>query len=215
MGVKALACCAALVFSACLAFGAAANWQGGEDAYTRGEYQQARDLWLPLAEAGDARAQAALGSLYIYGEGVAVDYATALKWTLLAAEQEEVTGLFNMGTLYAEGLGVPQDYAIAAEWFHRAALLDDPHSRYNLGLMYSRGLGVARDDVEAVFMLSTAAIIAGDPEKKLDALAESAERVSYSMILTMPREQVEEAVARSKAWEQDYVGRYLRDRFSQ
>ena len=213
--MKPLAFCAALALSVLVTFGAAADWQSGEDAYARGAFQEAREAWLPLAEGGEARAQAALGSLYIYGEGVPVDYATAQKWTLMAAEQEDVTGLFNMGTLYAGGLGVPQDYAIAAEWFHRAALRDDPHSRYNLGLMYSRGLGVERDEVEAVFMLSTAAIIAGDPEKELGDLAKSSERVSYSIIMTMPRDQVETAVARSKAWEEEYVGRYLRERFSE
>lgn len=34
------------------------------DAYQRGDYATARELWLPLAEAGDPEAQAWIGSLY-------------------------------------------------------------------------------------------------------------------------------------------------------
>jgi len=214
MGMRILASCCALVLSLVVSFGAAADWQSGQDAYNAGKFDEAREAWLPLDEAGDAQAQAALGSLYIHGEGVPRDAATALMWTRRAAEQDDLTGQFNMGTFYAGGLGVPQDYATAAEWFRRAALRDDPHSRYNLGLMYSRGLGVVRDDVEAVFWLNTAAIIAGDPGKQLGELAESSERISYSIMMTMPREDVDAAVARSKAWETEYVGRYLRDWFS-
>ena len=92
---------------------AAADWDSGQAAYERGDIAAAIEAWRPLAEAGDARAQAAIGSLYIHGQGVSVDYAEALRWTRRAAEQGDVTGQFNMGTIYAGGLGVERDYAVS------------------------------------------------------------------------------------------------------
>ena len=41
----------------------------GISAYRQGDYQRARDIWRPLAEAGDAVAQFNLGKLYEYGGG--------------------------------------------------------------------------------------------------------------------------------------------------
>ena len=79
----------ATLFFVALALGtrvAAADWESGQAAYERGDIAGALQAWRPLAEAGDARAQAALGRLYIYGEGVAVDHEEALRWTLRAAE---------------------------------------------------------------------------------------------------------------------------------
>ena len=71
-----------------------------------GDFRAAREQWQALAEAGDATAKAALGSLYIHGEGVPVDNREALKWTRLAAEQGDLTGQFNMGSIHAGGFGV-------------------------------------------------------------------------------------------------------------
>jgi hypothetical protein len=208
--------------SACLALGLAlvliaapalADFASGQAAYERGDFREAREQWQALAEAGDAEAQAALGSLYIQGEGVSVDYGEALRWTRLAAEQGDVTGQFNMGTIYAGGLGVEQDYAEAARWFHAAAAQNDAISRYNLAILYSRGLGVAQDDVEAVYMLNSAAIIAGTPEIGQPELAAEAERFALTMMMTMSREEIAEAHARSKDFERYYVGDYLKNYF--
>ena len=57
------------------------------EAYDRGDYAESLRQWKPLAEKGDAEAQYGLGYLYYFGEGVAEDNKTAMKWFLLAAEQ--------------------------------------------------------------------------------------------------------------------------------
>ena len=191
---------------------AVADWQAGQTAYERGDIAAALEAWRPLAEAGDARAQAALGSLHIQGEGVAVDYEEALRWTRLAAEQGDVTGQFNMGTIYAGALGVERDYATAAEWFTRAAEQDDAASRYNLGILYARGLGVPRDDEEALFMLSTATIITGDPEAKLLEIGAAAENYAYVVMMAMKEPEVTRAIRRTKEWEKEFLRRYLMQR---
>ena len=93
---------------------AVADFAAGRAAYEQGDFRTAREQWQAPAEAGDATAQAALGSLYIHGEGVPIDYREALKWTQLAAEQDDVTGQFNMGSLHAGGLGVDFSDSAAA-----------------------------------------------------------------------------------------------------
>ena len=209
---RAVLFAAALLAAAALAPGTApafADWDAGRAAFERGDAAGALRAWKPLAEAGDARAQAALGSLYIRGEGIAADYGEALKWTRRAALQGDVTGQFNMGTLYAGGLGVARDYAAAARWFARAAAQDDAASRFNLGVLHARGLGVERDDAEALFLLSTATIIAGDPEAGLQDIAAAAEHYAYVVMMTMEEAQIQRATERARAWEKEFLRRYL------
>ena len=203
--------------AAALALGigpAAADWDKGQAAYERGDIAAALEAWQPLADAGDARAQAAIGSLYIHGQGVAVDYAKALRWTRRAAEQGDVTGQFNMGTIYAGGLGVERDYEVAAEWFRRAAEQDDAASRFNLGVLYARGLGVPKDDEQAIFLLSTATIIAGDPEANLQEIGAAAENYAYIVMMTMEEPELTRALKRTRAWEKEFLRRYLSRRIS-
>ena len=188
---------------------AAADWDAGQAAFERGDIAAALETWRPLAEAGDARAQAAIGSLYIHGSGVAVDYAEALRWTRRAAEQGDVTGQFNMGTIHAGGLGVERDYAEAAKWFALAAKQDDAASRFNLGVLHARGLGVPKDDEEAIFLLSTATIIAGDPEANLQEIGAAAENYAYIVMMTMEEPELTRALKRTRAWEKEFLHRYL------
>jgi TPR repeat protein len=65
-------------------------WSGFDEgwaAYERGDYATAYEEFLPIAEQGDAFAQFSLGIMYDNGEGVPQDYAEAVKWYRLAAEQ--------------------------------------------------------------------------------------------------------------------------------
>ena len=130
--------------------------------------------------------------------------------TRLAADQGDVTGQFNLGTIYAGGLGVERDYGTAAEWFLLAAQQDDAASRFNLGVLYARGLGVPKDDEEAIFMLSTATIIAGDPEANLQEIGAAAENYAYVVMMTMEEPELTRALERTRAWEKEFLGRYCR-----
>jgi len=66
--------------------------EDGLAAYRRGDYATALSLLKPLAEQGDARAQAQLGIMYAEGKGVARDDSEALKWLRKAAEQDDPRG---------------------------------------------------------------------------------------------------------------------------
>ena len=51
--------------------------------------------------------------MYEHGTGVAQDYAEAVKWCRLAADQGNAIGQANLGLMYQHGTGVAQDYAEA------------------------------------------------------------------------------------------------------
>lgn len=86
------------------------------------------------AEAGDARAQNALGIAYQWGQGIERDYAQAAKWFLAAAKQDYPPAEFNLGVMYREGQHFQPDDKTSLAWFilardrgERAA--DDPIRR--------------------------------------------------------------------------------------
>jgi hypothetical protein len=53
----------------------------------RGDYATEYRLVSPLAEKGDAVAQARLGHMYVNGQGVSQDYVTAHIWLSLSGAQ--------------------------------------------------------------------------------------------------------------------------------
>jgi TPR repeat protein len=59
--------------------------------------------------------------MYFNGQGVPQDYAEAMKWYRLAADQGAAPAQKNLGLFYANGHGVPQDYVYAHMWSNLAA----------------------------------------------------------------------------------------------
>jgi TPR repeat protein len=78
-------------------------------------------LFRPLADQGDAVAQALLAHMYENGEGVAQDYAVARAGYRKAAEQGDALAQFELWHLYASGRGVSQDQAEAMKWVRKSA----------------------------------------------------------------------------------------------
>jgi TPR repeat protein len=87
----------------------------------RGDYATKLRLLRPLAEQGDAEAQAALGDMYAAGQGVPQDYVEAVKWLRRAAEQGFADAQDSLARMYVQGQGVPKDYVQAHMWFNLAA----------------------------------------------------------------------------------------------
>jgi uncharacterized protein len=111
-----------IIFLAVLSAGAlSADFESDCAAFERGDYEEAREAWAPLAEQGHAQAQFRLGCLYAFGQGVPEDYAMALRLYRLAAEQGDADAQNNLGGMYAEGLGVQPDRVQAYKWFEIAA----------------------------------------------------------------------------------------------
>src|SRR5512136_323455 len=79
---------------------AAGPLEDGNAAYRDNEYARAAELWQPLAEKGDATAQYSLGTLYLEGQGVEQNDATAFMWFRRAADQGNAAAQYNVGASY-------------------------------------------------------------------------------------------------------------------
>ena len=107
-------------------------------AYRKSDYADALKLARPLAEQGDARAQALLGLIYsTNSRAIPRDNLEAARWFTLAAEQGDASAQFNLGVMYAEGQGVTQDFDEAVRWYQMAAEQGYPQAQFNLGLWYA------------------------------------------------------------------------------
>ena len=82
--------------------GWAASLEDGEAAYQRGDFATAVMAFRSLAAQGNAKAQNALGTIYLKGQGVVHDDAEAEKWFRLAAAQGFAEAQLNLGALYAK-----------------------------------------------------------------------------------------------------------------
>jgi hypothetical protein len=85
-----------------------ASLETGETAYQKGDYSTALQIFRPLAEQGNAFAQADLGLMYAQGQGVAQDDAQALVWLNKAADKGFAPAQFSLGWMYRNGHGVAQ-----------------------------------------------------------------------------------------------------------
>ena len=119
-------------------------------AMERRDYATALRLLRPLADQGDADAQARLAAMFIAGQGVPQDYAEAAKWFRKAADQGSTIAQLGVAAMYIAGRGVPQDDTEAVRWLRRAADQGDTIAQCLLGHEYATGQGVPQDDVDAV-----------------------------------------------------------------
>ena len=160
-----------------------ADFQDGQDAYNRRDYETALSEWLPLAEQGSAEAQFLVSEFYEMGLGVAADQIEARRWLLLAAEQGHPMAQFYIGIGYDHGLGVPKDDAEAVNWYRLAAEQGLAEAQFNLGNSYQWGVGVVQDFAVAHMWFNLAAAqgdgLAGDLRDRIAA--------------EMPPSQIEEA----------------------
>src|ERR1035438_2231773 len=134
----------ATILSLSLCLAAAAGLVAGQQAVKTGDTlfnppQGAKALddatalneLLPLAEQGNASAQARLGLMFHEGRGVAQDYKEAARWYRLAAEQGSADAQVNLGVMYGQGQSVAPDYKEAAD--RKSTRLNSSH----LGISYA------------------------------------------------------------------------------
>ena len=99
----------------------AEDYDAGLEAYDAGDYETAYEIWQPMAEQGDARAQHRRGVMYRLGRGVAQNNTEAARWYRAAAEQGNARAQTSLGFMYQSGQGVAQDDAEAVRWYRAAA----------------------------------------------------------------------------------------------
>ncbi len=160
------------VFLAMAGVAVAGPFEDGQAAYQRHDYATALQVWRPLADHGDANAQAYLAGMYANGQGVPQDYAEAVKWLRKAADQGFAPAQFNLGVMYDSAQGVPQDYAEAVKWYRKAADQGLALAQVGLGQLYMHGKGVPQDYVATHMWFNLAASRAEDAEIRDMAIKE-------------------------------------------
>jgi len=86
-------------------------------------FSDALAILRPLADGGNARAQALLGDAYAEGRGIPRDPAAAGRWYERAALQGETGAQVKLAAMYVNGNGVLRNNNLAYVWFGTAARL--------------------------------------------------------------------------------------------
>ncbi|MGE4281218.1 MAG: trypsin-like peptidase domain-containing protein [Magnetospirillum sp.] len=139
---------------------AAPAWAGMDEglaAYARKDWPAALREFQPLAQNGNAAAQARLGYMKLTGQGTAKDVAAGVSLLTQAADKGDALAQSTLASLYFKGIGVAKDQARALILFGRAADQEQPNALNNLGQMYFFGNGVAKNESKALDYLHKAA----------------------------------------------------------
>ena len=107
----------------------------GSRAYAARNYVLAGQIFLPLAEQRDARAQTYLGVMYLHGQGVPQNFAVAAYWLQLASSAGVPTAQYFLGLMHDKGQGVPQDFVLAQAWLNLAVAHAEPSQRSRWALI--------------------------------------------------------------------------------
>jgi TPR repeat protein len=78
------------------------------------------------------------------------NFAEAMRWYRMAADQGHASAQVHVGNLYTDGEGVSQDYAEALNWYRKAADQGDHEALNNIGWFYLSGWGVPQDYGQAL-----------------------------------------------------------------
>lgn len=137
------------------------NFETGIAAFESGNYAEALQTLLPLAELGNPEAQFSVACIYDPIFGIQADATKAISWYSQAAEQGHPIAQNNLATLYLKDKNVEQ----AIKWYHKAAELGFPFAQEILGDIYSLGLGmdegeaaIIKDELAAVKWYNKAAL---------------------------------------------------------
>ncbi|MFV1876462.1 hypothetical protein [Nioella sp.] len=148
-GLSAVAVC---LFLAPLS--AHADWlDDARAAFRGGDYDTARQLSEPMAEAGDPAALNILGVLHFHGQGVEQDLQLGLDYYEAAVAQEYAIAQANLAWILYKGVnGVPRDLTRAWELADAAAEAGNAEALNTLGAMSEEGvLGSPDYDAAAAY----------------------------------------------------------------
>ena len=143
-------------------FAFAANFADARAVYDRGDFGTAREMFEPLANAGDAKAQSMMGTIYFLGRGIPPDRDRAKGWYAKAAAQGEPNAQYQMFALSMNPKdvkpGAPMKLDPAAvDYLRKAALQDHPGAQMWLSLVLSDGRLYPKDEAESFKWLRKAA----------------------------------------------------------
>ena len=92
----------------------------GNEAYDKGDYQKAAQLYQKACDGGNAMGCSNLGGLYADGQGVRQNYQKATELWQKACDNRNAEGCFNLGVSYETGQGVKQNFSTAKQYYGKA-----------------------------------------------------------------------------------------------
>ncbi len=114
--------------------------------------------YTQAARAGERKAQAMLGYLYLYGQQIPLNPAAAVQWLELAAERGDVESQLLLGSHYLTGKrGIQQDFEQSYYYFQLAAKAGDKEGQLMMGIQHLRGLGLEESGEKALPHINAAA----------------------------------------------------------
>ncbi|MGF1527888.1 MAG: tetratricopeptide repeat protein [Candidatus Competibacterales bacterium] len=105
-------------------------------AYKMGNYREAFEAWLVLAQKGNSQGILNVAHMYQAGEGVERDPTQALYWYQRGANQGDPLALYQLALAHEKGLGTPADQAKAREYLQLAAEAGATSAQGRLGREY-------------------------------------------------------------------------------
>jgi len=159
---------------------------GGEVNYPEAEKWLLKAAIQGGSIQGDSNVRYFLGQLYADPRWK-VDYVSAAKWFLAAAEDGHPMSQALIGQMYLNGQGVEKDISKSIKWYLRAAKQGNDFGQMNLGAAYEQGEGVPQDYVNAYKWMNLASASSNKD------LAEFARIHRGHLLKVMTEEQVAEA----------------------
>ena len=130
--------CLILAVALVVAAPARADYQGGMQAYNRGDYRSAQRDFDAAAQGGDARADYMLGLMAEQGLGRSIDRAEALRRYRIAAQAGVAAAQVMMGFKHDVGEELPRDGLAAHSYYAEAARRGSMVAKNNLAYLWAR-----------------------------------------------------------------------------
>ena len=111
----------------------AQDFQDGWVAMKQNRFEEARKIFLPLAQGGNADAEELIGVMYAMGLGVERDDYRAFDWYLRSSLKGHPGAQSGIGWYYEVGRGMPApDLVRAYTWYVLSAIGGDPDAAISM-----------------------------------------------------------------------------------
>lgn len=107
----------------------------GIKAYDAEDYLRAKEILLPLAEAGLPEAMNKIGIMLRFGEGFIQNFEAGCDWYEKSAALGNVSGMYKLSICYNHGRGREKDHEQMLKWRTQAALGGSTLAMINLAAL--------------------------------------------------------------------------------
>jgi hypothetical protein len=122
------------------------GWMKGNTYEANGEHADALFWYERSAISGSADSAFEIGSLYLFGLGVAKNPSMAFRWYTVAASRGSTLAMLKLSALCLHGNGVAKDENLALSWARKAADGGESDATQFLVTSYQNGTPYLRKD---------------------------------------------------------------------